>query len=138
MAKPIAYERALWFSQLYIHNITLIEIAHFVLAALWGDIKNGGWHGEWSDLDMVYSILRKCASLLHRRPHNCSKMSGILRARAATESAECSALPGVASCLTTASLLDVLCYHCLNHCTATLRGECLCVASCKVETACSC
>ena len=62
-------------------------------------------------------ILRKCVSLLHCRPHNCSKMSGILRARAATESAECSALPGVASFLTTASLLDVLCYHCLNHCT---------------------
>ena len=77
-------------------------------------------------------ILRKCVSLLHCRPHNCSKMSGILRARAATESAECSALPGVASCLTTASLLDVLCYHCPNHCTATLRGECLCVTSCKV------
>ena len=66
---------------------------------------------------MVYSVLRKCVSLLHCRPHNCSKMSDILRATAATESAECSALPGVASCLTTASLLDVLCYHCLNHCT---------------------
>ena len=60
---------------------------------------------------MVYSIVTKCVSLLHRTPHNCSKMisSAIVRARAATESAECSALPGVASCLTTASLLDVLC-----------------------------
>ena len=102
------------------------------LAALCGDIKNGGWHGEWSDLDMVYSILRKRASLLHCRPHNCSKMSGILRARVATESAECSALPGVVSCLTTASLLDVLCYHCLNHCSVILWPPA------KWEMVCSC
>ena len=41
-----------------------------------GDTPDEGWHGEWSDLDMVYCVLRKCVSAPFHM-HNCSKMSGI-------------------------------------------------------------